>query len=444
MTRQAADRERGSAMVMAVFVLFLLVSTATALLFLAHSEAEMSKANVRASQAFYLAEGALEEARQRIYDLNGLNIFEDDLDTASGANDRIEAVDPDAIQPVYDSNGLLTGVTGAGDDVPLIALRSVATGRILAFLTNDPLEGPDGSGNSGRASKDDTNERLSLIGIAAGTDRSFEVVEAVIERRPPIPLQPPSTITMLGPTTEFHSATSKVKDYRGDDCAGTSLTGGGFAVPIVGAIGDPARDQAAAGWNGNPDYVSGGATDQNTFSDLLDGSDPLNAKYGTIDPAWNNCATLHTMLDDLRDRADVVCRSGTCVFPDYGPDTLIFIDGDYSLGPAESGGQGILVCTGELTLNGRTNWSGLILAVGEGAYRINGSGNGEIIGGLVIADIAGPDNVYGTADDCESGSNMGTAVYDERGGGNALTTFCSTALRSSNVRPYQVMEFLQH
>ena len=140
-----------------------------------------------------------------------------------------------------------------------------------------------------------------------------------------------------------------------------------------------------------------------------------------------------------------VCRNGTCNFPDYGPDTVLFIDGDYSLGPSESGGQGVLVCTGELTLNGRTNWSGLIVAVGEGAYRINGSGNGEIIGGTVIADIAGPDNVYGTNDDCQSGSSgLGQPVYDERGGGNSLNVYCSTALNNTNVRPYEVVDFLQH
>ena len=448
MTRQATGRERGSAMVMAVFVLFLLASTGIALLFLSHSEAEASKASLRASQAFYIAEGSVEAARQRIYDLNGLNEFDDDLDTAAGANDTIDLIDPEALQPVYDANGVFTGVTGAGDDVPLIALQGVNGGTILAYLTNDPLEDPDG-----RAQQTDANDRLSLIGVGAGTDRSFEVVEAIIERRPPIPLAPPSTITMLGPPPNFASATSKVKDYVGNDCEGTSFTGEpGLYVPIVGAIGDAAEAQIEPGIEPLPDFIindedGNPLTDEDVVANLLDGDEPSLSGPGAIpfDPAWNDCATLQAMLEDLRDRADEVCRTGTCQFPDYGPDTLIFIEGDYNLGPSESGGQGVLVCTGELVLSGRTDWSGLILVVGEGQYRMNGSGNGEVIGGMLLADIAGPDNVYGTGDDCQSGSGgMGQTTFDERGGGNAMTTYCSTALTNTNVRPYQIVEFLQH
>jgi hypothetical protein len=154
---------------------------------------------------------------------------------------------------------------------------------------------------------------------------------------------------------------------------------------------------------------------------------------------------LQALLEDLRGRADQVCRAGTCTFPNYGPDTVIFIDGDYDLGPAESAGEGVIVCTGELTFQGRTNWTGLVLAVGEGSFRVNGSGNGQVIGGMLLADIAGPDNVYGTNDDCQTGSSgLGQTVYDENGGGNAVSTYCSTALNNTNVRPYEVVEFLQH
>jgi len=432
-------------MVMALFVLFLLASTGVALLFLSNTEAKMSQANLRTSQAFYLAEGALETARQRLYDLNGQNEFDDDLEAAAGGSGETIDVDPDGITPVFDSSGNLTGVNGVGNDVPLIALQNVTGGWIMAYLTNDPLEG--------RSTTTDSNDRLAIVGVGASRDRSFEVVEAVIERRPPMPLTPPSTITMLGPTPDFHAATSKVKDYVGDDCAGTSFAGvPGLYVPIVGAIGDAAEADAEAGITSNPDFIAdGGAlTDEDTFANLLDNTEPTlggaaGEAGGTIDPAWNDCGTLQALLDDLRDRADEVCRTGTCTFPDYGPDTTIFIEGDYNLGPSESGGQGILVCTGALTLQGQTDWTGLILVVGKGIYRLNGAGNGEIIGGLVVANIAGPDGIYGTGDDCQSGSaGLRPPVYDERGGGNALSTFCSTSLNSTNVRPYKVLEFLQH
>ncbi len=149
------------------------------------------------------------------------------------------------------------------------------------------------------------------------------------------------------------------------------------------------------------------------------------------------------MLENLRDKADVICSGFPCVFPDYGPSRLIFIDGDYDLRPGQSG-AGTIVVTGTLTMEGRTSWRGLILVVGEGRYRLNGSGNGEVSGGMIVADIAGPDDIYRTADDCTGGDDgFGTATFDERGGGNALTTYCSTDLNVTNQKPYEIVDFVQ-
>ncbi|HXV77686.1 MAG TPA: hypothetical protein VD788_15335, partial [Candidatus Polarisedimenticolaceae bacterium] len=148
-------------------------------------------------------------------------------------------------------------------------------------------------------------------------------------------------------------------------------------------------------------------------------------------------------LEELRYNADVVCTSGACVFPDYGTGQVIFIDGDYNLGPTQSG-AGTLVVTGELTMQGRASWTGLILVVGEGRYLLNGAGNGEISGSLIIADIAGPDDTYNTGDDCTGGTDgFDTATFDENGGGNALTQYCSTDINVANHKPYRVVEFIQ-
>lgn len=422
-------------MVMALFVLFLLASTGTALLFLSNSELKMSQANVRTNEVFYLAEAAAEAGRMAFYEANILDSFDDDLVKAAGADTNI-SVQPSQIQPVFDSSGNLTGLTDVGDDVPLISIQAVEGGFIAAYLMNDPLDG--------RTSKTDTNDRVIIVGVAAGRDRSFETVEALVERRPPIPLIPPATITLLGQPPSFYSATSKVKDYEGEDCGGSGVAG--LYLPVVGVIGGGAESEAEAGMETNPDFQSGPYTDEDVFADLTD-EDELTVKssgLGAIDPAWNDCETLQIMLEHLEDTADYICRSSKCDFPDYGPDTVIFIDGDYSMEPTQSG-QGILVCTGELTFLGQTSWSGLVFVVGEGVYRLNGAGKGLVSGSMVIADIAGADNVYGTADDCKKGSDgLGKAVFDERGGGNSATQYCTSDLLATNVRPYEVVEFLQH
>jgi Tfp pilus assembly protein PilX len=141
-------RERGSAMVMALFVLFLLASTGTALLFLSNSEVKMSQASVRTTEVFYLAEAAIEAGRSAFYQANILDSFDDDLLAAAGADTSISIL-PDQIEPVFDANGVLTGLTGVGDDAPLVAIQNVPGGSIAAFLMNDPLDG--------RTNKTDTN-----------------------------------------------------------------------------------------------------------------------------------------------------------------------------------------------------------------------------------------------------------------------------------------------
>lgn len=428
------SRERGSAMVMAVFVMFLLASMGTALLFMSNNEMKMSQASVRATETFYLAEAAVEAGRSAFYKANVLDSFSDDLVAAAGGDNSISIV-PGQIQPVFDANDNLTGLTGVGDDAPLVAIQNVPGGSIAAFLMNDPLEG--------RTNKTDGNDRVIIVGVAAGRDRSFETVEALIERRPPIPLIPPATITLLGKPPTFASATSKVKTYEGEDCGGSGKAG--LYLPVIGVIGGGAESEAEAGIEPNPDFQSGLYTDEDVFADLTDPTEPtLATGVGTIDPKWNDCETLEAMLEHLRENADYICRSSNCDFPDYGPDTVIFIDGDYQMGPTQSG-QGILVCTGELTFLGKTSWRGLVFVVGEGSYRLNGAGKGVISGSMVIADIAGADETYGTSDDCKQGADgLGKAEFDERGGGNSATQYCTSDLTSTNVRPYQVIEFLQH
>ena len=69
----------------------------------------------------------------------------------------------------------------------------------------------------------------------------------------------------------------------------------------------------------------------------------------------------------------------------------------------------------------------------------------QIVFGAVVADIAGPDGIYGTGDDCTGGQNgFGDSIYDENGGGNSGTGYCSTVVQASNhAKPYEILEFRQ-
>jgi hypothetical protein len=465
--------ERGSALVLAVFVLVLLTSMGIALLFVSEGEMASSQANLRHKKAFFVAEAGLEDGRATLYDTNRNNPFDDDLITAAGP-DGVMDFDADNVTANYDTDGNFTGFTVTGDDVPVRAGTVFGEGNYVAYLTNDPVDG--------RTNLTDSNNRVLLTGIAAGeSDRSYEVVEAIVELRNIMPTIPPATITLLGPSPAFASGTSATKDFIGTDCGGT---GGvpGLYVPVVGTIGASAESAAESGLHSNPDFVSGSYTDHDVFADLTDPTEPtVAASYGPIDSRWQDCQHIETMVETLREAADFLCEydftcaggggpgsCGTCDPRNTFPNAITFVDGDYDVGGTMNG-QGTLVVTGTLILGGGVSWDGLILVFGEGDYRLNGAGNGEVTGGMMVANIAGPDGAYGktcstggghcrtdadcngsdvcvdNADNC-TGSTDGflQPVFDERGGGNAGTIYCTTSLDVADpVIPYPIVEFRQ-
>jgi hypothetical protein len=85
------------------------------------------------------------------------------------------------------------------------------------------------------------------------------------------------------------------------------------------------------------------------------------------------------------------------------------------------------------------------MVVGEGEFVRSGGGSSGISGATTVADIAGPDNVFGTADDCTGGSNgFHPAVYDESAGGTGGTVYCNAdVLGASPITRYPVVEFRQ-
>ncbi len=67
---------------------------------------------------------------------------------------------------------------------------------------------------------------------------------------------------------------------------------------------------------------------------------------------------------------------------------LTFVDGDLTLGPGNPTGQGTLIVTGNLTLDGNFNFNGVIMVLGEGRVYRSGGGHGNLYGALYIARFA--------------------------------------------------------
>ena len=426
-------------MLAAMFVLFLLSTTGLSLLFLGTTEAKMGRQSTREKQAFYLSEAGEEFARTALWIANGNGPFNDDLAARAGANGVFD-LDVANLGFVYNVAGVPTGLTGIGDDTPLVAVTTLATGWYATLLTNDPAE------PGGVTSTVDTNKLVMLTSISVGKNKSEgEIVQAIVERKELLPQLPPATITLLGPLPDFHGGTSNHREYIGSDCNGRGIPG--LTVPVIGTVGDSAETSAEGGvkLQSGPDYTSGSYTNNETVVDLTDSADPILRanNYAGLSDVYTDCQKLHDLVEKLREVADVTCTGNPCTFPTTRYSNVIFVDGDLDVN--SPGGSGTLVVTGELRYDGQASWNGMIYAVGEGRYVQKGSGNGVISGAIIVADVAGPDDVYGTADDCSGGDDgFSTAVFDMDGGGNALTQYCSQDITNYGPNPpYRIVNFRQ-
>ena len=176
--------------------------------------------------------------------------------------------------------------------------------------------------------------------------------------------------------------------------------------------------------------------------DLTDATDPgiTGTSIGTIDPDWIDCDRFLQMAGEVADIADLVCNP-PCVFPPSAPDRVVFVNGDFTLTSADSG-AGLLWVTGRLTMEGAASWNGIIVVAGKGEFLRSPAGTGTVSGALVIADLAGPDNTYGNADDCSAGFEP--ASFDESLGGTGLTAYCnSDVLAATPITRYSVVGFRQ-
>jgi hypothetical protein len=429
--------QRGSALIMAIVVLFMLAVTGISLLFLGESDKRMNIANVRDKRTFFIAEAGLEDAREQLRLSNlaspDTTRYTEEITTAAGANGSID-FDPATLSATYDANGNVTGLTGYGDDVPLRGLTSFtgSGGWYAAFLTNDAAE------TGGVTTKTDANHRAMITAIGAGPKRSIKMVQAIVEKLT-LPT-PPAMITLIGPAassgTIYDDGTSNSKVMVGNDCVGaTGYTGTGTSVPVVGTTNAAATTQATAGAN-NGTYSSGS---------------PIVADVTGSAGAWNDCGYLHDLADMIRGSADAVfavCPSATCT-PAYWAGTtnssVTFIDGDWTL-PNGINGKGLIWVTGTASIGGNMSFEGTLVVVGKGVLNRSGGGSGHSYGAIVVADIAGPDTIYGNTDDCTGGPGGFMApTYAIGGGGNHDHVYCSQAITvSMNKLAARVAQFRQY
>ena len=96
-----------------------------------------------------------------------------------------------------------------------------------------------------------------------------------------------------------------------------------------------------------------------------------------------------------------------------------FVDGDITIGPGNPTGQGTLIVTGNLTLNGNFQWNGVIMVLGAGHVYRSGGGHGNIYGAMYVAKFS----KTGASTDV-----FGAPTFDTSGGGTSNIQYSSSAI----------------
>jgi len=408
--RSACGNEKG--VVLAVVLMFLAILAAMGSVTVVMTRAEIKTGdNYKNSEhAFFLAQAGAEHAREQLRVTNEASTikgsFTDELGDTAGLN------------------GLLEGYVAGTDDVPLINSGSLTEGSYTVYLTNDSDDGP--------FNLTDTNKTVTLTSVATGPNGSKATVEITVAMFDI--LTPPSPITLIGPGANFVGNDSNAKDLYGDDqCAADPI---GVTRPVVALshIADVVNVQSSINASQPGTYharnSTGGAVTAATDPDLIATTIPT----GTITAILSdygidilNADDLNAMVKSVEKAADTVAPGGTSAISVYvgapGDTQVVVVKGDFHL---NDDGAGILVVTGELRFNGIINYDGIIYVIGTGVMIRQGSGNGTIKGGIMVANTVGPDGIMYTADD-----TLGSPTFDTAGGGVSEISYCSTVMNQA-------------
>jgi len=217
----------------------------------------------------------------------------------------------------------------------------------------------------------------------------------------------PGMMTLVGtpsgsPAMNFDSGNSANHIYSGVDHAGVAAT--------VPAFGTTNTVDAA---------IATTSAASNTTSSPV-------ASVVSLPAYLQSPAATRAFLDQMQAAAIQGAANGTATYlPNGGsgnPTGFTFVKGDYVMGSGS--GSGLLIVTGELTTNGSTDFTGLVLVLGTGAINRDGGGGGAFYGANFVANVDWPAQSPAL-------TNFGAPFFDFNGGGNATMQYDSVAVANA-------------
>lgn len=392
--------ERGAALITAVLLSLLLLAAGGTLILTATMTSITARDATAEMQAYYAAEAGIART----------------LEVLRG-NAKSNPVGTRAtFRNVLCTPTLWTTMSGALVDVTVDqSARFQVTGII------DP-DNENTFANCAEASYKPDRLRIRVTGLGPGnSQKNMEIVVARYTLEYPVN----AVVTLPNGSADpmpFDLGDSNVTTTSGTDSSGTGGTLPAYAVGngdynlannVIDGC-DPDGSNCGNGPNvspGDPSVLVNG----NTPSFLQSVEKTRLFLYGDPEGMMNSAINQGRYFTSGADAINSAAGLGAS-----NPDGVFtFVDGDLTLPPGNPSGQGTLIVTGNLVLDGNFNWNGVIMVLGAGNVLRSGGGHGNIYGAIYVAKFA----KVGLDTDV-----FQAPTFNTNGGGSANIQFSSAAV----------------
>ena len=392
--------ERGAALITAVLLSLLLLAAGGTLILTATMTSITARDSTAEMQAYYAAEAGI----ARTLEVLRGNAKSDPVGTRA------------TFRNVLCTPTLWTTMSGA-----FVNVTVDASARFQVTSIMDPDDEDDTAVNCAEPSYKPDRLRIRVTGMGPGN--SQKNMEMVVAR---YTLEYPVNAVVTLPNDSGNAMTFALGGSNVTSTSGVDASGAGGTLPAyaVGAGDYNTTNNVIDGCE--PDGSNCGNGPNVTPGDpsvLVNGNTPsflqsvekarlfLYGPEGMMNSAINQGRYFTSGADAINSAAGLGASNPDGVFT--------FVDGDLTLGPGNPTGQGTLIITGNLILDGNFNWNGVIMVLGEGNVLRSGGGHGNIYGAMYVAKFA----KVGLSSDV-----FQAPTFDTSGGGTSNIQYSSSAV----------------
>ncbi|HTP68001.1 MAG TPA: hypothetical protein VMJ35_03790 [Dongiaceae bacterium] len=471
--RQLASggRDRGSALLIAIFALMLVSVVGLALVVSSGTDSALAGNYRNSTNGYYAAVAGLEEARGRLLwknpdYINKTNAYSDLFSAQGipsfGLTDVLyiinpvggETVDPtDTSSPYADKEYFVEmGFALTSVHTPVTSVSPVPSaslpGPMYKWVRINPVtekglglnvDSSSGSLNSFTPLNYNGNGLTSTSILSPGVVQALEitsfvlmpdkstrllqyvVVPNVIQSVGGVTIDFPAALTLAGNNVTFQGPAGAPFEVNGQD-ATPACSSPNYMIPAIGYTNttDGSYANITAGATPASSYPGAPMTNPGPPPTASVAPQSIQNVSATMNANWLNPAWLETnVVENIKANADLVLNSnatgddilaGVPSMSAVNPATVV-VNGDLDLNAWHHTGYGLLVVTGTLYYDPDATWEGIVLVIGKGNFVSTKSGTGSIDGAMLVAqtrDFSGA-----------LLANLGASSFSQTGGVNS-------------------------